>query len=118
MTATLALMRKEWTVLFASPVAYFVLTMVALLTSITFFEHLRLYNHQLFLYASSSSIYGVQDRPRVVEDTTPLPLTDYSRFKLQCEQILLERCVGQEMTPVIVRPGCRRSANPTPLRGA
>jgi ABC-2 type transport system permease protein len=49
-----ALVRKEATVLFASPVAYFVLTIVALLTSITFFEHLRLYNHQLFLYASSS----------------------------------------------------------------
>ncbi len=54
MTAVLALMRKELTVLFASPIAYFVLTMVALLTSITFFEHLRLYNHQLFLFASSS----------------------------------------------------------------
>lgn len=54
MTPVLALARKELTVLFASPVAYFVLTMVALLTSITFFEHLRLYNHQLFLYASSS----------------------------------------------------------------
>ncbi len=50
----LALMRKEATVLFASPVAYFVLTMVALITSISFFEHLRLYNHQLFLFASSS----------------------------------------------------------------
>lgn len=54
MTALLALMRKEVTVLFASPVAYFVLTMVALITSISFFEHLRLYNHQLFLFASSS----------------------------------------------------------------
>lgn len=54
MTPMLALMRKELTVLFASPVAYFVLTMVALVTSITFFEHLRLYNHQLFLFASSS----------------------------------------------------------------
>ena len=54
MTAVWALMRKEVTVLFASPVAYFVLTMVALLTSITFFEHLRLYNHQLFVYASST----------------------------------------------------------------
>jgi len=54
MTALLALMRKEATVLFASPVAYFVLTMVALITSISFFEHLRLYNHQLFLFASSS----------------------------------------------------------------
>ncbi len=54
MTPVLALIRKEATVLFASPVAYFVLTMVALVTSITFFEHLRLYNHQLFLFASSS----------------------------------------------------------------
>ena len=54
MTAVLALMRKEAIVLFASPVAYFVLTMVALITSITFFEHLRLYNHQLFLFASST----------------------------------------------------------------
>lgn len=54
MTPVLALIRKEATVLFASPVAYFVLTIVALLTSITFFEHLRLYNHQLFLFTSSS----------------------------------------------------------------
>lgn len=54
MTPLLALMRKEATVLFASPVAYFVLTMVALITSITFFEHLRLYNHQLFLFASNN----------------------------------------------------------------
>jgi ABC-2 type transport system permease protein len=53
-TAVLALMRKEVTLLFTSPVAYLVLTMVALLTSITFFEHLRLYNHQLFVFASSS----------------------------------------------------------------
>jgi ABC-2 type transport system permease protein len=53
-TPLLALMRKEATVLFASPVAYFVLTAVALVTSITFFEHLRLYNHQLFLFTSSS----------------------------------------------------------------
>jgi ABC-2 type transport system permease protein len=49
-----ALVRKEIAVLFGSPVAYLVLTTVALLTSITFFEHLRLYNHQLFLYASSN----------------------------------------------------------------
>jgi len=49
-----ALIRKELTVLFGSPIAYFVLTAVAVLTAITFFEHLRLYNHQLFLYASSN----------------------------------------------------------------
>jgi ABC-2 type transport system permease protein len=50
----LVLVRKEVAVLFASPIAYGVLTTVALVTAITFFEHLRLYNHQLFLYASST----------------------------------------------------------------
>jgi len=54
MTALGALVRKEIAVLFASPIAYLVLTTVAILTSIVFFEHLRLYNHQLFLYASSN----------------------------------------------------------------
>ena len=54
MTAFLALVRKECAVLFAAPVAYGVLAAVALLTSILFFEHLRLYNQQLFLYASSN----------------------------------------------------------------
>jgi ABC-2 type transport system permease protein len=54
MTAFLALVRKELAVLFASPIAYLVLTTVAILTSLVFFEHLRLYNHQLFLFASSN----------------------------------------------------------------
>ena len=54
MTRFRALIRKECVVLFASPVAYVVLTTVALLTAILFFEHLRLYNQQLFLYASSN----------------------------------------------------------------
>lgn len=53
MTRFLALAKKESAVLFGSPVAYLVLTTVAILTAITFFEHLRLYNQQLFLYASS-----------------------------------------------------------------
>jgi ABC-2 type transport system permease protein len=54
MIALRALIKKEIVVLFGSPIAYLVLTTVAILTSITFYEHLRLYNHQLFLYASSS----------------------------------------------------------------
>jgi ABC-2 type transport system permease protein len=53
-TALRALIRKEIAVLFGSPVAYLVLTTVAILTAITFFEHLRLYNHQLFLFSSSN----------------------------------------------------------------
>jgi len=54
MTPLLALIRKEITVLFASPVAYLVLTTVALITALVFFEHLRLYNQILFLYATTT----------------------------------------------------------------
>ena len=54
MTRTLALMRKEIAVLFGSPIAYGVLFMVALVTAITFFEHLRLYNQILFVFASNT----------------------------------------------------------------
>jgi ABC-2 type transport system permease protein len=53
-TALAALIRKEIAVLFGSPVAYLVLTTVALLTAITFFEHLRLYNQILFVFASNT----------------------------------------------------------------
>ena len=45
---------------------------------------------QRFLYASSSSIYGVKAETDVREDATPEPLTDYSRYKLACERQLLE----------------------------
>ena len=54
MIALRALMRKEFVVLFGSPIAYLVLTLVALLTALTFFEHLRLYNQVLFLYSSTT----------------------------------------------------------------
>ena len=57
-----------------------------------------------FIYASSSSIYGVKDTPEVCEDAEPLPLTDYSRFKLDCERDLLAHPDLRGMTAVIVRP--------------
>jgi nucleoside-diphosphate-sugar epimerase len=43
-----------------------------------------------FIYASSSSVYGIKEEKDVHEDMTLEPLTDYSRFKADCEQILLE----------------------------
>ena len=49
-----ALLRKELAVLFGSPIAYLVLTMVTFVTAFVFFEHLRAYNQILFLYASST----------------------------------------------------------------
>jgi nucleoside-diphosphate-sugar epimerase len=43
-----------------------------------------------FIYASSSSVYGVKDEPEVTEDLVLEPLTDYSKFKVLCEQELEE----------------------------
>lgn len=43
-----------------------------------------------FIYASSSSVYGVKDDPEVHEDLPLEPLTDYSKFKALCEKELLE----------------------------
>ena len=45
---------------------------------------------QRFIYASSSSVYGVQDVPEVHEALPLLPLTDYSKYKALCEEVLLE----------------------------
>ena len=56
-----------------------------------------------FIYASSSSVYGVKEQPDVRESDSPDPLTDYSRFKLDCERLLMEE-TGGDMTRVIVRP--------------
>ncbi len=57
-----------------------------------------------FIYASSSSIYGVKETPDVREDAEPLPLTDYSRFKLDCERDLLAHSKVNGMERIIVRP--------------
>ena len=42
-----------------------------------------------FIYASSSSVYGIKDEPEVTEDLVLEPLTDYSKFKAMCEDVLL-----------------------------
>ncbi len=41
-----------------------------------------------FIYASSSSVYGIKKEKNVTEDMKLEPLTDYSRFKGECENIL------------------------------
>ena len=41
-----------------------------------------------FVYASSSSVYGVSDEPNVTEDHPLVPLTLYNKFKGMCEPIL------------------------------
>ncbi len=41
-----------------------------------------------FIYASSSSVYGVKDEDAVTEELAREPLTDYSKFKAMCEDVL------------------------------
>lgn len=56
-----------------------------------------------FVYASSSSVYGIKEGVEVTEDLPLEPLTDYSKFKAICEEILEEeREPG--FTTVTLRP--------------
>ena len=56
-----------------------------------------------FIYASSSSVYGVKEEPNVHEEMSLEPLTDYSIFKADCEKILLEY-QSKDFTTITIRP--------------
>ena len=56
-----------------------------------------------FIYASTSSVYGVSDAPEVTEEHPLVPLTDYNKYKGLCEPILL-RYQSPDFTTVIIRP--------------
>jgi nucleoside-diphosphate-sugar epimerase len=43
-----------------------------------------------FVYASSSSVYGVKQEEHVTEQLRLEPLTDYSKFKAMCEDVLMD----------------------------
>ncbi|MDP6032198.1 MAG: SDR family oxidoreductase, partial [Alphaproteobacteria bacterium] len=58
---------------------------------------------QRFIYASSSSVYGIKEEPNVHEEMTLDPLTDYSRYKADCEKILAEY-QSVDFTTVTIRP--------------
>lgn len=59
-----------------------------------------------FIYASSSSVYGIKEDPNVTEDLPLQPLTDYSKFKAMCEEVLEEErepgFVGVTIRPATV----------------
>jgi len=56
-----------------------------------------------FIYASSSSVYGIKPDQNVTEDLPLEPLTDYSKYKAMCEEVLAkERAPG--FTVLTVRP--------------
>ena len=56
-----------------------------------------------FIYASSSSVYGLKDEKNVTEEATLEPLTDYSKFKAMCEDILI-KYNDNNFTGTIIRP--------------
>ena len=56
-----------------------------------------------FVYASSSSVYGVSDVPDVMEDHPLVPLTSYNKYKGMCEP-LLARHTDESFVGVTFRP--------------
>lgn len=58
---------------------------------------------QRFIFASSSSVYGVKDAPNVTEDLKLEPLTDYSKYKALCEEHLLKEQTD-DFTVLVLRP--------------
>lgn len=56
-----------------------------------------------FVFASSSSVYGVSDSPDVTEEHPLVPLTLYNKYKGMCEPLLLKH-TNKDFVGVIFRP--------------
>ena len=56
-----------------------------------------------FIYASSSSVYGIKEEEKVTEELPLEPLTDYSKYKALCEEVLLKE-QSPEFATLILRP--------------
>ena len=56
-----------------------------------------------FIYASSSSVYGVKEEENVTEGLSLEPLTDYSKYKALCEDVLLKEA-ARGFTVLVYRP--------------
>lgn len=56
-----------------------------------------------FIYASSSSVYGIKEEKNVHENMKLEPITDYSKFKMECENIL-NRYNNKDFVTTTIRP--------------
>ncbi len=63
------------------------------------------YNNKIkkFIYASSSSVYGLKKEKNVIESMSLEPLTEYSYFKAECEKIL-NNYSSKEFCTTTIRP--------------
>ena len=56
-----------------------------------------------FIYASSSSVYGLKKQRDIYEETSPEPLTNYSKYKAECE-VILSKYQSEDFNTIIIRP--------------
>src|SRR5581483_7190039 len=56
-----------------------------------------------FVYASSSSVYGVSDSPDVTEEHPLVPLTLYNKYKGLCEPLLFKH-QSNDFECAVIRP--------------
>lgn len=56
-----------------------------------------------FVFASSSSVYGIKKEMNVSENLSLEPLTDYSKYKAMCEEVLMNKRESGFQT-LILRP--------------
>ena len=56
-----------------------------------------------FIYASTSSVYGIKKEKDVDETMSLEPLTDYSKYKVDCE-VILKKYISENFTPIVIRP--------------
>src|SRR5580700_5850094 len=55
-----------------------------------------------FIFASSGSVYGMRSEPRVTEDLTLVPISEYNKTKMVAERVILS--YSDRMKITIVRP--------------
>jgi ABC-2 type transport system permease protein len=97
-----ALARKEMRQLFASPIAYVVLTVFVALTGIYFFQHLVSYNQLLFVYQSEGMTGGGFDQGTVPSQINVLnevfvpSAEDFGLFLLVVLPLLTMRVFSEE----------------------
>ncbi len=56
-----------------------------------------------FLYASTCSVYGVSKKKNITENHPQKPLTEYNKYKGECEKILKDRA-NNNYSACIIRP--------------
>ena len=74
------------------------------MSQLNLLEAIRQNGIKRFVYASSSSVYGIKEKSDVLEEDSCEPLTDYSKYKMMCEDELRRAGLDDLCTWIILRP--------------